>query len=89
MRYMQDGSKQILNARGERTRTLARGESLSSSKRDRAKLVPGSPERIKTIQRIFYLYAEQGKGYRAVADTLNQEGIQTPRGPQWSRIYTG
>ena len=41
------------------------------------------------IQRIFHLYAEQGKGYRAVADTLNQEGIPTARGPQWSRIYSG
>lgn len=35
------------------------------------------------------MYAEQGKGYRSLADTLNQEGIPTPRGPKWSHIYTG
>jgi len=26
------------------------------------------------------MYAEQGKGYKSLADTLNQEGIATPRG---------
>ncbi len=51
VRYMQDGSKQILNARGQRTRTLARGESLSSSKRDRAKLVAVSSTTCWTTSR--------------------------------------
>jgi len=35
------------------------------------------------------MYAEQGKGYKSLADTLNQQGIPTPRGPQWSHIYSG
>jgi hypothetical protein len=35
------------------------------------------------------MYAEQGKGYKSLADTLNQQGIPTPRGPQWAHIYRG
>jgi hypothetical protein len=31
----------------------------------------------------------EGKGYKSLADTLNQQGIATPRGPRWSYIYSG
>ncbi|MCP4591829.1 MAG: recombinase family protein [bacterium] len=89
VRYLPDGSKQILDESGKLTRTLARGESLNISKRDRAKLMPSSPERVVVVQRIFTMYAEQGKGYRSVAETLNQEDVPTPRGPAWSPIYSG
>ncbi|HUU16383.1 MAG TPA: recombinase family protein [Sedimentisphaerales bacterium] len=89
LRYMPDGSKQLLDKKGTLVRTLARGESLSISKRDHARLVPSDHERVKIIKRLFKMYAEQGKGYRSLADTLNQEGVPTPRGPEWSHIYTG
>ena len=89
LRYMPDGSKKVLNKQGKVIRTLARGESLNISKRDHARLTPGEPERVKVLERIFKMYAEQGKGYRSLADTLNQEGIATPRGPEWSYIYSG
>jgi len=89
LRYMPDGSKQLLDEKGTLVRTLARGESLSISKRDHARLVPSDPKRVKIIGRLFKMYAEQGKGYRSLADTLNQEGLPTPRGPKWSHIYTG
>jgi len=89
LRYMPDGSKKVLNEQGKVIRILARGESLSISKRDHARLTPGEPERVKVIERIFKMYAEQGKGYKSLADTLNQEGIATPRGPEWSYIYSG
>ncbi len=89
LRYMPDGSKQLLDKKGTLVRTLARGESLSISKRDHARLVPSDHERVKIIKRLFKMYAEQGKGYRSLADTLNQEGVPTPRGPKWSYIYSG
>ena len=89
LRYMPDGSKQILNEQGKVVRTLARGESLNISKRDRAKLTPSDPERVEVIHRIFNIYAEDGKGYKSLSDTLNQHGIGTPRGPKWSYIYSG
>ncbi|UCG58664.1 MAG: recombinase family protein, partial [Phycisphaerales bacterium] len=86
---MPDGSKEVLNENGKPIRTLARGESLSISKRDHAKLTLSEPKRVRAIQSIFKMYAEQGKGYRSVADTLNRQGIPTPRGPKWSHIYSG
>jgi DNA invertase Pin-like site-specific DNA recombinase len=89
LRFMPDGSKQLFDERGNLIRTLARGESLNISKRDQAKLTPSSSERVSVIKQIFKMYAEQGKGYKALADTLNQEGIPTPRGPEWSHIYSG
>ena len=89
VRYMADGSKRILDDSGKLTRTLARGESLNISKRDRAKLVPSSPERAQVIKLIFRMYAEQGKGFKSVAEALNLDGVPTPRGPAWSHIYSG
>jgi hypothetical protein len=89
VRYMPDGSKQVLDETGKLVRTLARGESLNISKRDRAKLVPSLPERVAVIKRIFSLYTEQGKGFKSLAETLNSEGVPTPRGPAWARIYSG
>ena len=89
VRYMPDGCKQILDESGNHVRTLARGESLNTSKRDRAKLCPSSPERVKVIQSIFHMYTEQGKGFKSVAESLNLDNVPTPRGPAWSHIYSG
>ena len=89
VRFMPDGSKQVLNEQGNVIRTLARGESLNISKRDYARLTPSDPERVKIIWRIFKMYVEEGKGYKSSADTLNQQGIATPRGTEWSYIYSG
>jgi len=89
LRHMPDGSKQVLNQNGKRVRTLARGESLSISQRDRAKLVPGDPERVATIRRIFDLYVRERRGLKAVTDALNKDGVPTPRGPAWSPMYAG
>jgi len=89
VRFMPDGSKELYDEKAKLVRILARGESLNISKRDQAKLTLSSPERVKVVKRIFQMYAEQGKGYKSLADTLNQQGIPTPRGPQWSHIYSG
>ncbi len=89
VRYMPDGTKRILDEKSNLTRTLARGESLNISKRDRAKLVPSSPDRVQAIKLIFRMYTEQGKGFKSVAESLNVDEIPTPRGPAWSHIYSG
>jgi len=89
LRYMLDGSKEVLDEDGKAVRTLARGESLSISKRDYANLTLSAPERVGVVKSIFKMYAQQGKGYRSVADTLNRRSIPTPRGPKWSHIYSG
>jgi len=87
VRQMPDGSKQILDASGDVTRTLLRGESLSVSKRDRATLVPGEPARVAVVQRIFSLYVQDGKGLTAIADALNTARIPTTRDAAWSPAY--
>ncbi len=89
LRYMPDGSKPVFDEKGNLTRTLKRGESLSISKADRAKLIPSDPQRVEVIKRIFKLYAENGRGFKALAEALNMDDIPTARGPAWSHIYSG
>lgn len=89
LRYMPDGSKQVLDKNKKPVRTLARGERLSISKRDCARLVFSSPERVKVVRQIFNMYVDQGKGYKSIAHTLNSKNIPAPRNSEWSHIYSG
>ena len=89
VRFMPDGTKEIYNAKGKRTRTLARGEALSISKRDRARLFPGAPDRVVAVRTIFRLYTEERRGLSAISEWLNNHNVPTPRGPGWSSIYLG
>lgn len=89
LRHNSDGTKTVMDEKGKIIRTLARGEAMSTTKRDRAKLVPGEESRIRTVRRLFELYTKEGKGLKAIADTLNREKCPTPRGAAWSHIYAG
>ena len=89
VRYLQDGRKRILDERGRTMRMLQRGESLNTSRRDRALLVPGDPKRVQIVQRIFRMYVDEGKGFNAIAETLNREGVPPIRTSGWAKIYTG
>ena len=89
LRYLQDGAREVIDAEGQVTRVLAKGEQISLSKRDRARLVPSSPERVEVIRRIFNMSALEQRGMRSIADVLNREGIPAPRGPGWAKIYSG
>ena len=92
VRHMPDGSKQLRDAAGadgKVVRTLARGESICISQRDRAKLVLGDPQRVAVVRHIFKMYTEEGKGLTVISNTLNVEGVTTPRGRAWSNIYSG
>ncbi|MFC1653025.1 recombinase family protein [Planctomycetota bacterium] len=89
LRFMADGSKQILDKQRNLVRTIIQGESLTISRRDSARLVLSEPGRVALIKRIFHLYTQVGKGFKAIAYTLNHEGIPAPRSPKWSAIYSG
>lgn len=52
-----DGSKLVLDESGGIVRTLARGERLQVSKRDRSRLVLSSAERVELVRRIFAMSA--------------------------------
>ena len=89
LRYMPDGSKQVLDENNNITRTLAKAETLSISKRDYAKLTPSDSNRVKVLKQIFQMYVELGKGYKSIAYTLNNKNIPAPRNSQYSHIYSG
>ena len=89
VRYLPDGSKQLFDETGKPLRTIARGESLAVSRRDRCRLVLGDQSRVSVVREIFRLYVDERRGYRALADTLNRKGIPSPRGPEWSKRHSG
>ncbi len=89
VRYMPDGTKQLLDESWTPTRTIARGESLAVSRRDRCRLVRGLAERVEIAREIFRLYVEERRGFKAIADSLNRRGVASPRGPQWSARHSG
>ncbi len=76
LRHMPDGAKKQLDEGGRLVRRLARGESVTVSKRDRAFLSAGDPARITTVQRIFALYTEDRKGPEAVSASLLSYGTK-------------
>jgi DNA invertase Pin-like site-specific DNA recombinase len=47
-------------------------------------LVPGDPERIATVRRIFESYARAEQGIRTIVEELNGEAVPSPRGGLWS-----
>ncbi|MDP8239965.1 MAG: recombinase family protein [Candidatus Hatepunaea meridiana] len=80
VRFMGDGSKQVLDQDGNITRTVPKGERLQFTKRDKSRLVLGHPDRIKLVKQIFDWYVLEGIGYKSIADRLNQAGVPTPMG---------
>lgn len=89
LRYLADGSKQMFNDRWKLVRTLERGESVAVSRRDRCKLARSDAQRVKTVERIFEMYVNQQRGFKAIADALNRAGTPTARGPSWTSGYSG
>jgi hypothetical protein len=88
VRFMPDGSKQVLTEKGELQRTIGRGDQLLVSKQDRAHLVPSAPERVAALQEIFRLYVRDGLGFRNIAAHLNEKGLPSPRNGEWSRMHS-
>jgi site-specific DNA recombinase len=84
VRWLASGEKEVYDPSGKLQRIVPRGEALSTSKRDRAHLVPSTRERLEIIQRIFRECVEQGRGFRSIADRLNRDGIPSPRDGNWS-----
>lgn len=73
----------LVGASGEPKGELARGQRKSIAT-DRVVLVPGPPEEVAIVRRIFRLCAEDGLGAIQIAKTLNREGAKTPWGSPWN-----
>lgn len=50
---------------------------------DRIVLVPGPPEEVETIRRIYHRYVDGGRSPREISDELNAQGIITDLGRRW------
>lgn len=48
-------------------------------------IVPGAPEAVKTVRLIFDLHYNQRQGGKRIADVLNQRGLRSPTGKEWSQ----
>lgn len=53
---------------------------IKSSRRIMVRLVPGDPDEVRIVKRIFREYAKKGVGANMIRDELNAEGVPTPRG---------
>jgi DNA invertase Pin-like site-specific DNA recombinase len=82
LREMPDGGRQELAPDGTLLRVLPRGERLPKAKSDIVRLVPGPPERVRTVKWMFE-WCAGGTGIRTIAMRLNAAGIRTPMGRRW------
>jgi DNA invertase Pin-like site-specific DNA recombinase len=74
----------LVDAAGSPKGVLGRGEQ-KSLQTDRVLLVPGPPEEIAVVQRIYRLFVVTGMIERAIAEVLNAEGVLTDLGRAWTR----
>ena len=86
VRFMEDGSKEVLDEGGEITRRVERGNAVQFTKQDKSRLVLSCPERVKTIKLIFDWYLKDGVGYKGICDKLNRKGIPSPRSGRKSDV---
>lgn len=63
---------------------LSRGEK-KSIQTDRVVLIPGPPEEITVVHRIYRLFLEEGMPERVIASVLNREGSRSDAGALWTR----
>jgi DNA invertase Pin-like site-specific DNA recombinase len=63
---------------------LSRGEK-KSIQTDRVVLVPGPPEEVAVVHRIYRLFLEDCMPERVIASVLNREGIPSDTGRAWTR----
>jgi len=82
LREMPDGSRQEIAPDGTLLRVLPKGERLPKAKSDTVRLVPGLPERVRTVKNMFE-WCAGGIGIRTIAMRLNAAGIRTPMGRRW------
>lgn len=76
--------RMLIDEHGVTKGTLERGEH-KSIQTDRVTLVPGPPEEIAVIQKIFRNFVEDRKSETEIAAILNAQGVLTDLGRAWTR----
>lgn len=76
--------RMMIDQSGQPKTILSRGEQ-KGLQTDRVILVPGPPDEVETVRRIYRLFVEDGKSEREIASLLNNEGVITDLGRAWTR----
>lgn len=74
--------RQLLDSQGRPKQILADGERKSVTN-ERVVLVPGTPEEVAVVQRIFQEFVNDHRSLRSIADRLNRDGIPFLGGRRW------
>jgi hypothetical protein len=72
----------LLDATGKQKQLLADGERKSIVS-ERVILVPGPPDEVATVRRIFHEFVNEGRSLRSIATRLNEDGVPFIRGSKW------
>ncbi len=74
--------RQLLDVQGRPKQILAYGE-RKSIVNERVILVPGPPNEIATVRRIFHEFTDENRNPNTITARLNREGIPFLRGESW------
>ncbi len=80
VRYLSDGSRQVLDEAGNIVRTVPKGDAVQFTKRDHSRLTLSSPDRVKVVQDIYQWYSSGEHGYKGIANQLNKQNVMTASG---------
>lgn len=73
----------LIDASGRAKGVLMRGE-MKSIASDRVVLIPGPDEEIRIVERIFTMFAKEGRTEREIAHVLNAREIASDTGATWN-----
>jgi DNA invertase Pin-like site-specific DNA recombinase len=76
--------RMLLDERGNRKFELSLGD-RKSLQTDRVILVPGPPDEVEAVRRMYKMFVVEGLSERGIADVLNAEGVVTDLGRPWNR----
>ena len=76
--------RHLVDERNQSKAPLARGEH-KSLQTDRVILVPGPPDEVETVRRIYRSFVVDRRSEREIATLLNEEGRRTDVGEPWTR----
>jgi len=76
--------RQLIDQTGTAKGQLSAGEH-KSIQTDRVILVPGPPDEIESVRRIYRAFVIDGKHEREITADLNERGIQTDLGRAWTK----
>ena len=84
IRFMRDGSRQIMTPDASKViRTIPEKEAYPKGSSLKTVLVPGDPEDVATLQRIFR--EARTHGLQRLVEDLNHDGLLSPTGKSWRK----